>query len=422
MLGSTILEAATGLAFVYLLFSLFASAINEALLGHLVHLRARVLEDSLKSLLSNTGSKSPPIVEMGRTIWAMVSSLGRLFTPKKRPSDPAPQGFAQRLLEHPLVKGLITDRQACPTYLPASTFADAALATLAEPVPSPSGVVAQAAEAGPTAATAVATGSGAFQSLSLATVASGVDKLADDHAQKLFRSLLAGAKDLAEARERLMIWFNESMERVSGAYKRYTQFWLYVWATLIVLCLNVDTIDIARRLLADAQFRTTLADSATSFVTRTNVQAALNQEQASGAQPPGGPARTSGTNLDVTPVSAAQLQEDISNLKLPLGWAQCAKPGLGDSVPGWVITHFPVRLELTEPGTNHPPNLLVSGILSGTAECPHTPQEWWLKAFGLLITIGAVSQGAPFWFDLLNKVANLRAGGRPPKVKKAKTT
>jgi hypothetical protein len=36
------------------------------------------------------------------------------------------------------------------------------------------------------------------------------------------------------------------------------------------------------------------------------------------------------------------------------------------------------------------------------------------KLFGLLLTAGAVSLGAPFWFDLLNKAVNLRATGRPP--------
>ena len=43
--------------------------------------------------------------------------------------------------------------------------------------------------------------------------------------------------------------------------------------------------------------------------------------------------------------------------------------------------------------------------------------RWWLaKALGLLLTGAAVSPGAPFWFDLLSKVARLRASGAPPPV------
>ena len=38
--------------------------------------------------------------------------------------------------------------------------------------------------------------------------------------------------------------------------------------------------------------------------------------------------------------------------------------------------------------------------------------EWVERIVGWLVTIAAVSLGAPFWFDLLGKVANLRGAGR----------
>src|ERR1035438_1055971 len=85
MLGSTILETAIGLVFVYLLFSLLISAINEAVLGHLTHLRSRVLENSLKALLSDEGSKTPPAGQWIKTLGAILASPVRLFIPKKAP-------------------------------------------------------------------------------------------------------------------------------------------------------------------------------------------------------------------------------------------------------------------------------------------------------------------------------------------------
>jgi hypothetical protein len=43
---------------------------------------------------------------------------------------------------------------------------------------------------------------------------------------------------------------------------------------------------------------------------------------------------------------------------------------------------------------------------------------WWLLKFvGLAITALAISQGAPFWFDLLQKVMNLRLAGDAPNEK-----
>ena len=38
----------------------------------------------------------------------------------------------------------------------------------------------------------------------------------------------------------------------------------------------------------------------------------------------------------------------------------------------------------------------------------------WKKLLGFLITAMAISLGAPFWFDLLNKFVNLRASGAKP--------
>ena len=47
----------------------------------------------------------------------------------------------------------------------------------------------------------------------------------------------------------------------------------------------------------------------------------------------------------------------------------------------------------------------------GWSDHPNTILGWIMAAFGWLITIAAISLGAPFWFDLLGKVANLRGSG-----------
>ena len=40
---------------------------------------------------------------------------------------------------------------------------------------------------------------------------------------------------------------------------------------------------------------------------------------------------------------------------------------------------------------------------------------WLIKVFGLLISGFAAAQGAPFWFDILKKLINLRSSGPTPK-------
>ena len=54
------------------------------------------------------------------------------------------------------------------------------------------------------------------------------------------------------------------------------------------------------------------------------------------------------------------------------------------------------------------------GIPLGWKSRPSQPGDWWNKLAGLALTAFAVSLGAPFWFDLLNRFMNIRAGGKSP--------
>ena len=46
---------------------------------------------------------------------------------------------------------------------------------------------------------------------------------------------------------------------------------------------------------------------------------------------------------------------------------------------------------------------------------PQDAWSWLKKVVGFLVSAVAITMGAPFWFDLLNKLINLRlAGNRPP--------
>lgn len=392
---NAILEVALGLLFVFLLFSLLVSVLNEAIFGHLTHLRARVLEDSLHAILSNKAK--------GFSVFSWIS---RLFRLKASESTGTPgltnEMFSKQLLGHPLVQGLAVGRRRCPSYLPAETFADAALGTL----------LGAGDQASPPSAQ--------VDEVKISMLSDEISRLPDPYARRVLSSVLIGAVDVADARQRLQIWFNNAMERVSGAYKRYTQFWLYVWATVIVVWLNVDTIEIARRLLADATFRGTLAGRAVNFVAQVSATNAIVATGATGSAPVAAPANgtspQSGQSvLDPNALSAAQLLQEINSLKLPIGWGACTSKAAANSLIGWVITKFPI-LMVSERGssTNSAAPSLLSGALAIGAPCPQTPEAWRLKLLGLVLTVAAISQGAPFWFDLLNRVTNLRASGRPP--------
>ena len=57
------------------------------------------------------------------------------------------------------------------------------------------------------------------------------------------------------------------------------------------------------------------------------------------------------------------------------------------------------------------------GIPMGWKSRPTQPADWWNKIAGLALTAFAVSLGAPFWFDLLNRFMNIRSAGKSPDEK-----
>jgi hypothetical protein len=156
-------------------------------------------------------------------------------------------------------------------------------------------------------------------------------------------------------------WFDESMKRVGGWYKRKSQLVTIAVAVALVLVLNVSTLRIAEQLNGEPKV---LA----------NVVA-----KAEAAEEPSGEAQTGGAGETSAVKKAGEEAEtavhDLASLSLPIFWTE---------------------------EKNRPSSL----------------DEWLIAIAGWLITIAAISLGAPFWFDALGKLSNLRMAGKQPEEKK----
>lgn len=151
--------------------------------------------------------------------------------------------------------------------------------------------------------------------------------------------------------------FNDVMERASGWYKRRIQIILFVIAFVLVCAINADSFAIGQRLWKDDALRAAVVAQANRAVTSKTADC---QSSTGGSEP-----------ASVAPTTkAGDCVNQVKALGLPLGWSRATSP-----------------------------HSLTSGLG---------------KAIGLLATIFALSLGAPFWFDLLGKVANLRSSGAPP--------
>lgn len=175
-------------------------------------------------------------------------------------------------------------------------------------------------------------------------------------------------------REKLETWFDSSMDRVSGRLKRKYMRPLTFWIALFITALmNADSIAVAKFLYRNPEVRSQLAQQAYTKTTAENIN---KQIQALDQSIP-----------DTGALSAAQVK---AALKARVDVMKDADEAL-DAIPlGWSKAEF-----VPKPGGN-----LFTLILS--------------KVVGLAATILAIMMGAPFWFDVLNKVSNLRGVGTKP--------
>jgi hypothetical protein len=108
--------------------------------------------------------------------------------------------------------------------------------------------------------------------------------------------LAAGISAIKKFSDQVEIWFDHSMDRVSGWYKRRTQFVLFLVAVVSAVLLNVDTVAISRSLGKNQSLRdsvVTVRSSGKAPEERTKDPKEVLQPQQpkamqSGARPPSG--------------------------------------------------------------------------------------------------------------------------------------
>ncbi|MBL7828387.1 MAG: hypothetical protein JNJ57_17275 [Saprospiraceae bacterium] len=165
--------------------------------------------------------------------------------------------------------------------------------------------------------------------------------------------------DLSDLKKKVEEWYNEVMDRVSGAYKRNSQKWLVGIGLSLAVIFNADVINIYHNLSINATLSNMIADQATTFVNTQPAPVAANLE-----------------NPDIAAARqkiGALVNDNIAALESPLG--------LGWDAVDW-----------------------------NTVD----PKFWLYKIIGWLTTALGISLGATFWFEALKKLVSLRATGPAP--------
>jgi hypothetical protein len=238
MFGSGVLEVAIGLIFVFLLFSTICAAIREGI-ETITKTRAAYLERGLRELLH----------------------------------DKEGIGLAKEFYEHPLIYSLYTANRyvpgpsqkkpglcprggTLPSYIPAKNFAAAMIDIAAR------GSLPNLRDG--TQAPDPALFSNA---LTADALRAGIAKMENKRvARALLSSLDLAQDDLNKARLNLESWYDASMDRVSGWYKRSTQIIVFLVALFMAGVLNVDAIGIANFLQHNDHARLAIVNKASAAV------------------------------------------------------------------------------------------------------------------------------------------------------------
>jgi hypothetical protein len=172
-------------------------------------------------------------------------------------------------------------------------------------------------------------------------------------------------------------WFSEGMDRVGGWYKRGVQRQTYAMAILVVLVLNLDSVQLINRLWADSGFRTAAVEQARARIQATGVAELPVMEYTGGDSPDAG-----------EPVLTGMASLTDSETRLL------------SSLRGWTDDRSRLSADLVLKGDS----LGVRSAWLAGAAVTHLP--------GWIVTVLAIGLGAPFWFDFLNRFMNLRNAGR----------
>ncbi len=322
MTGSVALDVVIGLVFVFLLYSLLASVIQE-IISSWLSLRAADLKEAIERMLDD---------------------------------DTKTKHFSKGFYESPSIKYFAREGEK-PSYLTAANFSKVVLDILKGPNPMPGEDFRDRVDA----------------SLASGINIKGVSTPINSGGTFVYlQSLWAESQgDVDRFRALIEQWFDDTMDRTSGWYKRKIQKILFFIGLGLAATFNVDSITIAHKLANDPELRKEMVARADKMINDPQVIAHIEKLRQKEKKSPDSLSEDGKKKLAAFDESMRLAEEANKMIKEDIASVNSAL-GLG-----------------------------YEGIDWGCWTIPRMIVGWILTAL-------AISLGAPFWFDLLNKLMKLR--------------
>jgi hypothetical protein len=370
MFNSVVLDIVIGLIFIYLLYSLMATIIQEIIASYF-GFRAKILERAIFRMLEDENKFD-----------TKFKSILYLF--KKSGNGGKPNSISYEYYKHPLILFLgESDSRGKPAYINKETFSKVIVDLLRGKEVKPGDDTSPLIQ----------------QSLDENKTKWGQAQISEQTLMYL-KSIWADAGgDVKKFRAHLESWFDETMDRASGWYKKHVQFILFSIGLAIAIVFNVDTIKIVNKLEKDPNLREQIVQQADAFVKdHPDLDTQLMQQE-----------------IDYKKASAENMKSDSAlNKDSKVSYLQ-------DSVELAKYQFLKARRDTL---LNRAESLMkndinnvhqVLGLEWENYEYGSSLVISLLKSLlGWLITALALSLGAPFWFDLLNKLMKVRGSVATP--------
>jgi len=470
MFESKILDVFIGLTFTYLMYSLMATTIREAIAG-LLDQRARTLYRGIKSMFTNT-RKYKSLGEKYLDVFVSffrkkINWISSIFKYKQS------NQIYDKFYDHPIIKNFGQNRFFTkPSYINPKNFSSILTETLKNSIADADGKKVYQ--------DAAINANHVREFLALAGVKNDFEIPAghhlnttvdEDFVQVLNLHFSEANQKIEDFKIHLEDWFNNTMDRVSGWYKRNNQVWLLIIGLSLALVFNVDSIELTNTLLRNNTAREQLAAMAQSSLQKSqgelnsfdleiidkaygNINTEINEINGLigfgwndfGRQDTNIARHTAELAL---PISSSLfdrlnpfffLKKSIYNLTEPLRKYKYSKEDsilnqqkyidIVKNIPEYYSKHKIFIDSLDEKITPYSPTFtnrkLVALYNDLVINYSFTTHLLWFfykkitlqKIFGFLITAIAISLGGPFWFDLLGKFVKLRSAGNKSKTDK----
>jgi hypothetical protein len=391
MLDNVALDVVIGLIFIFLIYSLLATTINEGIAANL-NLRGRKLEHAIRRMLDDGFHTEHTFWSVAWDILKSVFYRFKKFILYFRFTCPVPKEtknmtFVELFYNEPLIKYLGENKiSKRPSYISPDFFSKAVLKILFDKGKSPE---------------ITACLEGLTDEEKFIHIKKGAATLTEiNETRTLLLTMLDNSnEDIEVFKSKLENWFDETMHRASGWYKKQSQVITLVIGFSIAFVFNVNTIEIVKKLATDKE--------AAKKMTELSVQYVESHKDSTG-------------HLSIYHDSIANLyfektdsivKADIHNANSVIGlgwkfpekkkWIQCKA-----TWPKHQKCIKPCKKEITLKLTWKQKVRFVLDNLS------------FRVLLGYFLTAIAISFGAPFWFDLLSKFVSIRGAGTKPTTKK----